>query len=155
MKKLIFLLFTIPAILMTGCNIDTDDQSPVISMDGSEAFPKNCDTIFTGQSFSFRAEFTDNVELGSYSLDIHNNFNQHSHSTDPSDCVMNAVKTPVNPWIYIQQFPIPAGSKSFRANDQIQVPAAIDPGDYHLYIKLTDKSGWQTIKGISIKVVNP
>lgn len=155
MKKLVFFFLIIQAIFITGCDPETDEQSPVISIDGLEAFPKNCDTIFTGQSFSFRADFTDNVELGAYSLDMHNNFNHHSHSTDPSDCLLDPVKTPVNPWIFIQQFSIPSGSKSFSANEQIQVPAAIDPGDYHLYVKLTDKSGWQTIKGISIKVVNP
>jgi hypothetical protein len=155
MKKLIFLILTILVIFIAACDTETDDQSPVISNIGSDAFPKNCDTIYTGQSFSFIAEFTDNAELGAYSLDIHNNFNHHSHSTDPSDCVLDVVKNPLNPWIYIQQFSIPSGSISYKTNDQIQVPADIEPGDYHLYIKLTDKSGWQTIKGISIKVLNP
>nr|WP_229206214.1 DUF4625 domain-containing protein [Dyadobacter fermentans] len=38
------------------------------------------------------------------------------------------------------------------ANQQIDVPADIDPGDYHFMIRLTDKEGWQTIRGISIKI---
>nr|WP_244939634.1 DUF4625 domain-containing protein [Arcticibacter tournemirensis] len=32
------------------------------------------------------------------------------------------------------------------------MPADADPGDYHFMIKLTDKEGWQTIKGLSIKL---
>ncbi len=136
-----------------ACETDKDDQSPSISISLADAFPENCDTIYLGHAFNFKAEFNDNVELGSYSLDIHNNFDHHTHSTDPSDCVLDPVKTPQNPWVFIQQFYIPDGTTTFLANDLIEVPDDIDPGDYHFYIRLTDKSGWQTIKGISIKIL--
>jgi hypothetical protein len=153
MKKLQLIILATLVLSILSCGTETDDQSPTISLDLADAFPKNCDTIYLGETFTFKAEFTDNFELGAYSLDVHNNFNHHSHSTENTVCVLEPVKVAQNPWVYINQFSIPDGSKSFMANENIQVPSNIDPGDYHMYIKLTDKSGWQTIKGISIKIL--
>jgi hypothetical protein len=131
-----------------------DTELPVIHMGGPEHFPHNCDTIIIGRSFAFRALFTDNHELGSYSIDIHHNFDHHSHSTDLADCPMDPDKTANNPFLYIQQFDIPGGLKEYEALQVIDVPEGIDPGDYHLMVRLTDKTGWQAIRGISIKIVN-
>jgi hypothetical protein len=61
-------------------------------------------------------------------------------------------KTPVKPFLFIQNYNIPAGLKQHEATAQIVVPADVDPGDYHFMIRLTDKEGWQTIKGLSIKI---
>ena len=35
---------------------------------------------------------------------------------------------------------------------EIKVPENVDSGDYHFMILLTDEEGWQTIKGLSIKI---
>jgi hypothetical protein len=43
--------------------------------------------------------------------------------------------------------------KSYEATTQITIPADVDPGDYHFMIRLTDKEGWQTLKGLSIKIL--
>jgi len=153
MKKSSIFIFAIFMISFQACETDKDDQSPSISLSLSDAFPENCDTIYMGEAFTFKAEFNDNVELGSYSLDIHNNFDHHTHSTEPSECELDPVKIPQSPWVFIQQYNIPEGSSTFLANNRIDVPDSIDPGDYHFYIRLTDKSGWQTIKGISIKIL--
>jgi uncharacterized membrane protein len=65
---------------------------------------------------------------------------------------MAAVKTPVKPFLLVKSIPIPAGNKSYTVSEQINVPADIDPGDYHFMIRVTDKEGWQTMKGLSIKI---
>ncbi|MDR2424760.1 MAG: DUF4625 domain-containing protein, partial [Prevotellaceae bacterium] len=40
----------------------------------------------------------------------------------------------------------------FEANNEIAVPADIDAGDYHFMVRLTDKSGWQQLAAVSVKI---
>ena len=47
---------------------------------------------------------------------------------------------------------IPVGSTSFEAKQTIPVPTDVDPGEYHFMIRLTDRSGWQQLKSVSIRV---
>ncbi|MCC8409810.1 DUF4625 domain-containing protein [Mucilaginibacter sp. UR6-1] len=144
------------ALFAAGCSKKNDDrvdtEYPVIDLSASNAFPQQCSVINRGESFTFRAKLSDNVQLGSVSVDVHNNFDHHSHSTEVNDCQMEAVKTPVNPYLLIRSFQIAEGLKETEISQTIAVPADVDPGDYHFLIRLTDKEGWQTIKGISIKI---
>lgn len=129
-----------------------DDVYPEIKMDCCGGFPLNCDEVDRGSSFTFVAQFSDNEELGAFSLDIHNNFDHHTHSTDPVPCELEPIKDPVNPFRLIKEYPIPSGMTSHLAEVEINIPADVDPGDYHLMVRLTDKAGWQTLKGISFKI---
>lgn len=141
--------------VISGCKKDKEELDtiyPTISIDAANAFPKQCSVIKRGEKFTFRADLSDNLALGSVSVDIHHNFDHHSHSTEVLACNMDAKKTPVNPLLYIKDFPIPSGQKTYQIVQEIDVPANIDPGDYHFLIRLTDQSGWQTIKGLSIKI---
>lgn len=153
--KLVLLLIT-AAFFLNACSGDNehiDTEYPVIDISYSNAFPVQCSEISRGQKITFRAELNDNAELGSYSLDIHHNFDHHTHSTEVNDCVADPVKKPVNPMLYINSVTIPAGQKSYEAVQEISIPQDIDPGDYHFLIRLIDKEGWQTIKGLSIKIL--
>ncbi len=154
--QLIITLVICSAVLLSCLKEERDDELPEIIMSGAGHFPKNCDTLYLGESFTFRARFTDNVELGSYSIDIHHNFDHHSHSTEMSDCPLDPKKTPVNPFLFIEQYDIPEGKKEHDVNQVISIPADVDYGDYHLMVCLTDKTGWQAIKGLIIKILaNP
>lgn len=148
--------FGLLGILFLGsCKKDdkaVDTEYPTIDVSAADAFPKQCSEIKRGETFVFKARLKDNVQLGSFSLDVHHNFDHHSHSTEVNDCTMDPVKTPVNPFLYIKSFPIPVGSSSYSASVEIPVPADIEPGDYHFMILVTDAEGWQTIKGLSIKI---
>jgi uncharacterized membrane protein len=66
---------------------------------------------------------------------------------------MEDEKVPVNPLLLIKTFELPGGLQEYQATLEIDVPEDVDPGDYHFMIKLTDREGWQTIKGISIKIL--
>lgn len=132
-------------------NIDT--TYPEISNSTTTNFPIQCSTLKRGEKFVFKATFTDNVELGSSSIDIHHNFDHHNHSTEINSCNMEPIKLPINPFLLIKTFPIASGQKSYSINEEITIPLEADPGDYHFLIRLTDKAGWQTIKGISIKII--
>ncbi|WP_345951595.1 DUF4625 domain-containing protein [Mucilaginibacter sp. PAMB04274] len=151
---LMLLILSISACKKDGTQKAIDTEYPVINVTGTSAFPKQCSTVKRGEKFTFRALLSDNIQLGSVSVDIHHNFDHHTHSTEVESCNMDAIKTPVKPFLLIQTYPIPAGQKTYEVQQEITVPANIDPGDYHFMIRLTDKEGWQTIKGLSIKITS-
>jgi len=130
----------------------------VINIDFEGAFPINCDTLYFGESFTLKLLFSDNAELGSYSIDIHNNFDHHNHSTELTVCVLDPVKEPLNPYVFINDYAIPEGLREYETNLEISIPAGntvsvFDEGDYHFFISLTDKEGWSTQKGLNIKIL--
>jgi hypothetical protein len=89
----------------------------------SGGLPQNCDTLWLGETFTFRALFTDNRALGSFSIEIHENFDHHAHSTEVTECELNPVKQPVNPFLFIRNFEIPEGLAEYEANVEILIPA--------------------------------
>lgn len=151
------ILSAVAVLLLSNCGKENnaasvDTEYPEIVITAGNAFPKQCSTIKRGDKVTFRATFTDNVQLGSASIDIHHNFDQHSHSTEVSNCTPDPVKAAVKPYLLIREITIPAGLKTYEATSEITIPTDVDAGDYHFLIRLTDKEGWQTIKGISIKI---
>jgi len=158
--KFVFILFLAFSISCETTD-DIDKQKPEIDLSIDDAFPLNCDTLYFGESFTFKALFSDNLELGSvkaFSIDIHHNFDHHSHSTEVNECDPEPQKAPVNPFVFIQDYDIPSGLNSYETNLSIAIPAGndnglFDEGDYHFFISLTDKEGWSTQKGISVKLV--
>lgn len=152
LRALVF-LGLITAFFISSCSDDKDDVYPEIDMSGEEAFPVNCSVVYPGESFTFRAVFTDNRELGAFSMEIHNNFDHHTHSTDVVECEMEPEKEPVNPFHLIEEYNIPPGQVSYDAEVEIFVPGDVDTGDYHFMVRLSDDSGWQTLKGIAFKIL--
>ncbi len=142
--------------LISCTNEDLDDEYPVIDALYEQTFPQNCDTIYRGESFQFQARFTDNKELGAYNIDIHNNFDHHSHSTEVSECTLDPEKTPTDDvFLFISDnLEIPEGLTSYVATYEIEVPENVDTGDYHFFLTLTDRRGWETRRGLSIKIVD-
>jgi hypothetical protein len=140
---------------------ELDKEKPVIDLSISDAFPDNCDTLYFGESFDFKVLFKDNAALGSnrsYSIDIHHNFDHHSHSTEVTECELNLKKDAINPFLFIESYDIPEGQTSYKTNLTIPIPDNLDgeifdEGDYHFFISLTDKEGWSAQKGLSVKMV--
>jgi hypothetical protein len=132
---------------------DIDTEYPVIDLSSPGSYPQNCDTVYRGNTFTAKAFFTDNEELGAYSIDIHENFDHHTHSADIEACVLDPIKDPVDPFQFIESFDIPAGLQEYSMEQDIYVPQDADTGDYHFMIRLTDRAGWQSLYGLSIKVL--
>ena len=152
-KRILF--FSLACFFLLGCGKDDEDkdmEKPVIDMSGNTASPRNCVVLYRGESFSFRAIFFDNQELGNYNIEIHNNFDHHSHSTDQVECDLEPNKSPVNAFVYNQDFSIPSGKTMFNAENEIFIPADVDTGDYHFMVRVTDKAGWQQLRAISLKI---
>lgn len=154
-KQLLYFCLTI-SVLAGACKKDNvqeiDTEYPVVDINTASSFPVQCSHVNRGEKFTFRARLNDNTVLGSVSLDIHHNFDHHAHSTEVESCGLDPVKTPLKPFLLIQSYPIPENLKTYDMQQEINVPADIDPGDYHFMIRLTDKAGWQTIKRLSIKI---
>ncbi|WP_319229031.1 DUF4625 domain-containing protein [Draconibacterium orientale] len=160
-KKNILPLLSILLLFVFACSDDNevDKEKPIIDISFSGAFPTNCDTIYFGEPFVLRMKFSDNLELGAFSIDIHNNFDHHSHSTEVTDCHPDPDKDPVNPYVSINDYSIPESLKEYETNLTISIPESdgvelYDEGDYHFFIRLTDKEGWSAQKGLSIKMLH-
>ena len=141
-----------------------DMTAPVISAEGITANPINCQQYRRGDTIPFHYLFTDDQELGSYNIEIHNNFDHHSHSTEADDHGhgMNECDDDDddehehgegNAWVYNQSFSIPAGSRSYDARNDIEIPADIAPGLYHFMVRLTDRAGWQQLHAVAIMIL--
>ncbi len=158
MKRSVYLLLIL--LFVANCknkNEDIDKEKPRINISFAEAFPKNCDTLYFGDTSKIIIEFSDNQELGSFNINIHHNFDHHSHTTETSLCNQDLVKLPINPFSYIQDFVIPSGTKIYQTKFSLYIPASnqqglFDEGDYHFFISVTDRSGWSAVKGLSIKM---
>lgn len=144
---------------LTSCSSDDTDDTTVNDqkkpeiVDGDLPNPIDCQQYHRGDVIAFRYTFTDNAELGNFNIEIHNNFDHHTHSTSAGDCTLDSKKNPVSPWVYNQDYPIPSGLKSYDAKVDITCPKDIDPGNYHFMVRVTDKSGWQQLKAVSIKIL--
>ena len=137
---------------MTSCSSSDDEKdmvSPSISTTGIVANPINCQVYHTGETIYFDYLFEDNEELGSFNIEIHGNFDHHSHSTEADDhdnhdhdgdhdhdgeCPHSEVERtlPDTAWVFNQSYAIPAGMKTYHAKVAIPVPK---------HIKCADKNG--------------
>ena len=151
------------SFLVFACNDENvDDQTPEIDLSIEGAFPVNCDTLYFGETHTIRLLLQDNVELGSItalSIDIHNNFDHHSHSTEVTECNLDEEKNAVNPYVIIQSFDLPEGQSTYETSFELALPESnaggdFDEGDYHFFISLADKEGWSVQKGLSIKILH-
>lgn len=147
-------------ILIISCEKkeDIDTLKPLIDTEYTDAFPSYCDTLYFGESFNLKAYFIDDIELGAYSIDIHHNFDHHSHGHKIEECDLAPKKQPVNPLVFLEDYEIPAGLKEYEVNLSISIPSGngsglFDEGDYHFQIFLTDREGWSTPLGLSIKML--
>lgn len=166
--SLMLALVSMITIGITACGGDDNDKDmtpPVISSEGLEVNPINCQEYHRGDVIPFLYLFTDNKELGNFNIEIHNNADHHSHSTeaddhgqDGSECEEDhdhdhdADESGASYWVYNQSFTIPAGQRSYTARIDIPVPSDIKSGDYHFMVRLTDRAGWQQLKAVAIKI---
>jgi hypothetical protein len=133
------LLMLFSMIFMYRCSLGdggpVDVTAPTIEVHepGAGAY------LEAGSYINFEAIFKDDFELGSYSIDIHDNFDGHSHGriartgTDPS-----LVK-----WSFKRSYTIPEGMIIFVAqhDDDIEVAANAMAGPYHFIVQAVDKAG--------------
>ena len=79
-------------VLTAACSsddsVEIDEEKPTITVNYTAGFPQGCALLTRGETYNFRAMVTDNNELAAYSIDIHHNFDHHTHDdqvTVPND----------------------------------------------------------------------
>jgi hypothetical protein len=167
MKKIKIIIPFLFLLFFNSCEKEDkiDKEKPLIDLSMQDAFPVNCDTLYFGESFELKVLFRDNVELGStsaFSIDIHHNFDQHSHSTEVTECDLDPKRNKDeygNPFKFIKAYDIPEGSNEYATSLSISIPSGnengnFEEGDYHFFISLTDKEGWSAQRGLSIKILH-
>ena len=152
--------------LFVSCNkTDRDETQPVITNMGITANPVNCQVYHPGDTIPFCYQFEDDVELGSFNIEIHSNSDHHSHRTESDnhgheggECAHehdheeheHEHADGQQPWVFNQDYEIPIGLRSYLARVNIPIPKDIAEGDYHFMIRLTDQAGWQQLKAVAI-----
>ncbi len=159
-KQILNCLILALSIILCGCGKTNKDKiAPVIN--SNDFIPENCDIYYQADTIYVHFSCTDNVELGSFNIEIHSNFDHHTHSTEATDCEQENNEHIEEEhsdhehdlgWVYNEDFAIPEGLTQYTADLQIVVPTEAEEGDYHFMLRLTDKAGWQTIKSVAIKV---
>jgi hypothetical protein len=155
----IITIFTL-GLIFYSCNKDEeiDTEKPFIDLEYTSAFPSYCDTIYFGESFNLKAFFSDNIQLGAFSIDVHNNFDHHTHAYKIEKCELDPVKQANNPFVLIDNYEIPTNLTEHVTDLTIDIPASndlglFDEGDYCFHIYLTDKEGWSTPSVVSVKML--
>ena len=134
-------------------SVDKDDQKPTISINYTDGFPQACEQLVKGQTYIFKAKVTDNKALASYSLDLHNNFDHHTHDDQGEVCDLDPIKEAINPLIFMENYSIEGELTTYEINISITIPNDIDTGDYHCSYSVTDTTGWQSNTSIDIKII--
>ena len=151
----IMLLCALSACSGSDDEVQKDMQQPVISDQGITANPIDCQVYHRGETIPFSYVFTDNDELGKYNIEVHHNFDHHTHSTSATTCSMDDVKEAQNPWVFNQDFNIPDGQKSFSAREDIKIPTNIDTGEVRSPYPQLDPSRYRRLAFAGIHVMNP
>lgn len=154
-SKYFTLLFI--TLLVTSCSsddsTDIDEQKPTITINYDGGFPQACEQLVKGETYIFKAQVSDNRALASYSLNLHHNFDHHTHDDQDVHCETDPIKVAVNPLTYIENFNIEGGLTTYEINLEITIPNDVDTGDYHCAYSVTDETGWQSRTSVDIKIV--
>ncbi len=137
-----------------------DDDKEILPPEIEIISPWYCDTIYFNEPVTYRFKIIDKSEvgLGNFSMDIHNNFNQHSHGSHIS-CAMDPQKNPVNPYEEVWIVSLPDNEYEYLLEMEITMPLMKDDthehdqGDYHFHIYLTNAEGYQTFTSLDVKLL--
>lgn len=153
LKKTIFTLFF--SLLLINCSSDSeniDQEKPTITINYDNGFPKSCTVLEKGKKYTIKVKVSDNIALAKYAIDIHHNFDHHTHDNQGSLCELNPIKTPISPLIFMENYNIDNERKEYEISQSITIPTNIDSGDYHCQISIIDITGWQSRTSVDIKI---
>ena len=132
-------LFTLT--FFASCSNDDDEildsEKPEITIND----PVENEVFQVGGELHFDIDLSDNDALASYKVDIHNNFDGHTHSGVLNNTVGTKQASTISPWAYNQSFQIEGTPKTYHAHEHIEIPDNIAEGPYHLGITVIDVSG--------------
>jgi len=145
-------LFISAICLLTGVFFsacDKDDKGDVTPPVIKLAEPEEGDELLIGDKHGVHLEMdlSDDVELKSYSINIHSNFDHHDHHGTTK--AANETKA----FSFNKVYDDANGKKNHHVhNHDIVIPANATPGDYHLMIYCTDAAKNETYIARNIKL---
>jgi hypothetical protein len=131
-------------LAFTACKEDNDTTKPLINL----IEPEDGAILHIGDEngVHFEAEFSDNEALSSYKVDIHPNFNNHSHAITKSDAE-------TVDFVFEKSWTTIAGKKSAPVHHhEIKIPENATPGDYHLMVYCTDAAGNESYIAVNVEL---
>ncbi len=135
-----YILLVFTGIAAISCSSsDLDNTKPTIN----NISPVHYDVLYVGESIPFKCTFSDDVELQSYKIEIHSNFDGHTHGSRINDTEDS------HPWTYSKTWEFEAGKQSVTEEHQeIQIPLTVlgennqmEPlatGNYHFGVYCMD-----------------
>lgn len=136
-------LFSLGSCSSDDNNIDT--EKPVILLNA----PKEGAKLVAGKDIHFDMEVSDNVMLGSYKIDIHDNSDNHNHSSALS------AKEELVPFTFNKTWSLKGQKNADVHHHEIIIPATAKPGNYHFVVYLLDEAGNQSMVARAITIVGP
>jgi len=153
LKKTAFTLFV--SLLLINCSSESEDidkEKPSITINYDNGFPKSCTILEKGKQYTVKVKVSDNIALATYAIDIHHNFDHHTHDDQGSLCELSPIKNPISPLIFMENYNIDNEVKEYEISQSITIPTDIDTGDYHCQISVIDITGWQSRTSVDIKI---
>lgn len=137
MKKyyILSVLAIVFSFVFTSCSSDddVDTTAPVIELDE----PEDGDELLIGAGVHFECDFKDDVMLGSYMIEIHNNFDGHSHKV--------ASRAGEEAFFFKKSYDLTGKRNSHEHHHDITIPENATPGKYHFVVYCTDAAGNQSL----------
>lgn len=135
---LFFVLSAIMCVSFSACDEDeADTTKPVITLDE----PEDGDSLRIGKSVHFECDFSDDEALGSYLIEIHNNFDGHGHKISSSQTRGEDTEA----FYFKKSYDISNLRNTHVHHHDIEIPENATPGAYHLIVYCTDAAGNQAM----------
>ena len=124
---LISILILSTSLISCSDDNDTDVTKPIINL----IDPAEGEMVQIGKDIHFEMELSDDVMLGSYKVEIHNNFNNHGHTkSDDTN----------TPFSFSRSWDLSGQKNAYIHHHDIVIPDNATPGNYHLMVFCTDEA---------------
>ncbi|MGE9516401.1 MAG: DUF4625 domain-containing protein [Solitalea-like symbiont of Tyrophagus putrescentiae] len=153
LKKSFITIFSFLAVcfVIVSCNKKAGiDHPPTITIEAPQENAK----VTAGQTLSIKMTLTGSKEaLKSYKINIHSNSDSHEHPSSLTDAAKGDYKKDHSGDIINKDFPIAGSVTTYKATQDILIPANANPGKYHLHIHCTDVLGNESSALRNIEIV--
>ncbi|HKK89687.1 MAG TPA: DUF4625 domain-containing protein [Saprospiraceae bacterium] len=150
--RLCFIL-AVPQVILSCAEEDIDRTAPELTILDSTipaASAEICggmeDQVYrigNGDTLGLNLQFKDDVALGEFKLDIHNNFDCHGHGTDQAPGVaVPDVSSATEDWSELIIEGLDGTMENL--NITLMAPENVTPGVYHFSLQVIDESGNDT-----------
>jgi hypothetical protein len=143
MKTVIYIAticsLTIYSFLFSSCD-EGDTTKPVINL----VEPENGDSLLIGGTVHFDAEFSDNEMLGSYKIEIHNNFDNHEHDLKAGDADETVA------FAFDKTYDLSGKKNADVHHHDVKIPENATPGNYHLMVYCMDAAGNESHVAVNV-----